>query len=151
MNAKIDEAIRMLGAQGHTARTYMHNNKEWFEIDYCMLATPGEMEELANGVYTLDELEELFLKRRAEEQGRARVNKCIAVVRKGLVDIPDDANVAAYLFGFDGSISAKQVRDATAGKSDDHHINLRRNGRELRLDVCSKEELPRPGGFIPVT
>jgi hypothetical protein len=70
MNSKIKAAMASLQAQGHTVRSHPHMGEEWFEIDQCMLARPNEMEELADGVYTLDELEELFTKRRLEEQGR---------------------------------------------------------------------------------
>lgn len=70
MNSKILAAIASLQEQGHTVRSYPHGDEEWFEIDSCMLARPNEMEDLADGVYNLGELEELFTKRRLEEQGQ---------------------------------------------------------------------------------
>ena len=82
MNSKIEGAFAMLGAQGHTVRSYPHMGEEWFEIDYCMLAKPDEMEELADGVYTLDELEELFRKRRREEHN----SKCDEMSVCGFID-----------------------------------------------------------------
>ena len=42
----------------------------WFEIDGNMVATRQEMLELAEGVYSLSELSELFERRRAEELSR---------------------------------------------------------------------------------
>lgn len=89
MNAKkVEAARRILGENGLAVDSVMHMGKEWFQIDFRErvapryggsgitvsfgpygLATPEEMEELADGVYTPGELKELFLKRQAEKQG----------------------------------------------------------------------------------
>ena len=60
----------MLNGQGHTVRPFIRRGTLWFEINGNMLATRQEMLELADGVYSLEELRELFLRRRAEEQSR---------------------------------------------------------------------------------
>ena len=41
----------------------------WVEIDQCMLATFGEIEELVDRVLSFEELEETFRKRHTEELG----------------------------------------------------------------------------------
>ena len=69
---KIDAAIRMLKAQGHTVKTQLRDDKFWFEVDRRMLVSWEEMQNLADGVYSLAELEELFRRRRAEGAGGAR-------------------------------------------------------------------------------
>ena len=69
MKRKIDTAIEALEQQGHTVRPYNRDGRFWFEIDGRMLASAQEMEELADRVYSLTELEDLFVRRRAEEQG----------------------------------------------------------------------------------
>ena len=56
-------------AQGHTVSAQNRDGKFWFEIDNRMLASREEMENLADGVYSLSELEKLCIRRRAEEQG----------------------------------------------------------------------------------
>jgi len=70
MKSKIDKAIEVLKQQGHTVRPYNREGTFWFEIDGRMLASAQEMGELADRVYSLTELEGLFKKRRAEEQGK---------------------------------------------------------------------------------
>jgi len=70
MQSNIDKAIEVLKRQGHTVRPYNREGVFWFEIDGRMLASAQEMGELADRVYSLTELEELFTKRRAEEQGK---------------------------------------------------------------------------------
>jgi len=88
MNQKIEAAKKLLREQGHEVESLMHMGKEWFQIDYRErlapryggsgitvsfgpygLATPQEMEELADGVYTAAELKELFLKRCRDDKG----------------------------------------------------------------------------------
>ncbi len=70
MNAKIHMAIEALKQQGHTVRPYNREGTFWYEIDGGrMLASAQEMGELADRVYSLAELEDLFKKRNAEEQG----------------------------------------------------------------------------------
>jgi hypothetical protein len=63
---KIEAAIRMLEKDGHSIQRQLANGKVWFEIDRRMRATPDEMQNLADGVYSLTELEELFIQRRVE-------------------------------------------------------------------------------------
>ena len=62
--------MNMLQGQGHTVRPYLRYGTLWFEIDGNMLATRQEMGELADGVYSFQELAELFARRRAEEESR---------------------------------------------------------------------------------
>jgi hypothetical protein len=66
MKEKIDAAIAMLKTQGHGVEMVVEDDKTWFEIDRRMRATPEEMRNLADGVYSLTELEELFIQRRVE-------------------------------------------------------------------------------------
>jgi hypothetical protein len=68
MKSKIEKAIEVLKQQGHTVRPYNREGTFWFEIDGRMLASAQEMGELADRVYSVTELEDLFTKRRAEEQ-----------------------------------------------------------------------------------
>jgi hypothetical protein len=68
MKSKIDAAIAALRSQGHTVRPYNRGGKFWYEIDGRMLASHQEMEDLADRVYSLLELEDLFVRRRKEEQ-----------------------------------------------------------------------------------
>jgi hypothetical protein len=70
MEADLRAAIKMLQGEGHTVRPYIRYGTLWFEIDGGMLATRQEMGELADGVYSLKELAELFARRRAEEESR---------------------------------------------------------------------------------
>jgi hypothetical protein len=65
-NEKIEVAIRMLREQGHTVEIRPDRGKTWFEIDHRMRASAEEMHNLADGVYSLAELEEIFLQRRIE-------------------------------------------------------------------------------------
>jgi hypothetical protein len=62
--------MRLLREQGHPVRRYPGREEEWYEVmDYCVLVTLQEMEELAERVYSFDEPMELYRKRRLEEQG----------------------------------------------------------------------------------
>jgi hypothetical protein len=63
--AKIEAAIKMLQKQGHSVQTQMRGEKNtvWFEIERRMLASWEEMENLADGVYSLEELEDLYRRR----------------------------------------------------------------------------------------
>jgi hypothetical protein len=69
MKSKIDAAIETLKSQGHSVRPYNRDGQFWYEIDNRMLASHQEMEELADRVCTLLELEDLFVRRRKQEQG----------------------------------------------------------------------------------
>jgi len=66
MKEKVEAAIRMLKAQGHVVQTQVRGERGtfWFEIDGRMLVSWEEMQNLADSVYSLSELEDLF-KRRA--------------------------------------------------------------------------------------
>jgi hypothetical protein len=64
-----DEGIQILRAQGHKVKPYGLNEKYWWEIDDRALATPEEIGEIADGVYSHDELIDLFIQRRKEELG----------------------------------------------------------------------------------
>jgi hypothetical protein len=70
--AKIEAAIKMLREAGHSVQTQMRGEKNtvWFEIDRRMLASWEEMENLADGVYSLEELEDLYRRRQAEDRGK---------------------------------------------------------------------------------
>lgn len=67
-NDKISQGVRMLKEQGHQVEGRIQFGKMWWDIDRRMLATPEEIEHLADGVYTLAELEELYIRRRNEER-----------------------------------------------------------------------------------
>jgi hypothetical protein len=70
MNMKIEAAMKMLAEQGHTAISCSHMGQDWYHLlDNHALLKPQEMEDLADGVYSFEELIELFSKRRLEEQG----------------------------------------------------------------------------------
>ena len=69
MAEDFDAAIKMLNGQGHTVRPYIRQGRLWFEINGNLLATRQEMLELADGVYSLEELLELSALRRTEQQG----------------------------------------------------------------------------------
>ena len=66
MKDKVNTAIRMLKEQGHVVQTQVRGaqGKFWFEIDSRMLVSWEEMQNLADGVYSLSELEDLFERRR---------------------------------------------------------------------------------------
>lgn len=66
MNSKIDAAIEALRRQGHSVRPYNREGQFWYEIDGRMLASHQEMEDLADRVYSLVELEDLFVRRKNE-------------------------------------------------------------------------------------
>ena len=68
MKSKIDAAIEALKSQGHSVRPCNRGGKSWYEIDGRMLASHQEMEDLADRVYSLLELEDLFVRRRNEGQ-----------------------------------------------------------------------------------
>jgi hypothetical protein len=71
MQDDVNSAVRMLHTQGHSVRPYVRYGVLWFEIDGNMLASRKELLELADGVYSLTELQELFVLRRTEERGRS--------------------------------------------------------------------------------
>lgn len=63
---KIEVAIRTLRSEGHVVEIQLDHGKTWFEIDRRMRVSAEEMQNLADGVYSLVELEELFIQRRIE-------------------------------------------------------------------------------------
>lgn len=72
MKEKIDAAIQMLKSAGHTVKPQVRGaqGKMWFEVDSRMLVSWDEMQELADGVYSVPELEDLYKRRQAEETTR---------------------------------------------------------------------------------
>jgi hypothetical protein len=68
MKSKVDAAIEALKSQRHTVRPYNREGQFWYEIDGRMLASHQEMEDLADRVYSLLELEDLFVRRQKEEE-----------------------------------------------------------------------------------
>lgn len=66
MNSKIENAIAALKSQRHSVEPYEHKGEIWYEIDGWMLATPQQMEDLADMVYSLLELEDLIKRRQNE-------------------------------------------------------------------------------------
>jgi hypothetical protein len=71
MEQEFNAAMKMLTGQGHTVRPHIRYGTLWFEIDGTMLAIRQEMLELGEGIYSLNELRELFERRRAEEQSKS--------------------------------------------------------------------------------
>jgi hypothetical protein len=69
MEEDINAAVIMLHTQGHAVRPYIRYGVLWFEIDGSILATRQELLELADGVYSFKDLQELFLRRRTEGRG----------------------------------------------------------------------------------
>jgi hypothetical protein len=67
VSVKVVAAINSMNKQGHSARLYRHQGKMWVEIDQCMLASFHEIEEVVDGVHSLEELADLLKKRHVEE------------------------------------------------------------------------------------
>jgi hypothetical protein len=67
MKSKIDALIEALKGNGHSVRPYNREGTFWYEIDGRMLASRQEMEDLADRVYSLTELENLFVRGQKEE------------------------------------------------------------------------------------
>jgi hypothetical protein len=65
---KLSRGVSLLQRQGHTVGVRLQFGKTWWEIDHRMLATQEEIEHLADGIYSLAELEELYLRRREDEK-----------------------------------------------------------------------------------
>lgn len=68
MKDKVDKAFQMLKTQGHSVKEQLHgeNAGMHFQVDGWMLVSWEEMQELADGLYSLAELEELYKLRQAE-------------------------------------------------------------------------------------
>lgn len=60
----------MLREQGHQVESCIRYGKLWWEIDWQMLASEEEIEQIADGIYSLAEREELFIKRHKEALGQ---------------------------------------------------------------------------------
>jgi hypothetical protein len=67
----------------------------------------------------------------------------IGSVREKLIGIPDKTNVATSVFGFDGELTAGQIREAISGKPDGDHIQLHWHYNKLTIDVCGFDQLPK--------
>ncbi len=65
----------------------------------------------------------------------------IDLARGQLRDVPDDQNVALSHFGFGGTVSAKQIRDAISGRPGNDYVQLRGDVENPRIHVCTKGEL----------
>lgn len=66
---KVEAAIDMLKQQGHSVQAVIRDNGTmWFEIDRKMLTSWDEMINVADGVYTLEVLIELYKVRQAQEK-----------------------------------------------------------------------------------
>ena len=60
--------VKMLREHGRSVRAEVRDGKQWFHVDERMLVSWAEMNDLAEGVFSLAELEDLYKRRRAEEQ-----------------------------------------------------------------------------------
>jgi hypothetical protein len=67
MEDDVNSAVILLHRQGHAVRPYIRYGVLWFEIDGNLLATRQELLEVADGVYSVAELRELSMLRRAKE------------------------------------------------------------------------------------
>jgi hypothetical protein len=68
---KLSKGAAMLREQGHRVHPYFLKDEkgrivEWWKVDEY-LATPQEIENLADGIYSFAQLEECYIKRRADE------------------------------------------------------------------------------------
>ena len=70
MKHPTDLAIEQLVCHGHQVRPFAALDTVWFEIDGFLIASLQELEELGEGVYSVDELWELVLLRRRESEIR---------------------------------------------------------------------------------
>ena len=72
MKAKVEAALRMLVSQGHTVEPQVRGaeGRMWFQVDRRMLVSHEEMVDLADGVYSLTELEELYKRRQSDEAAK---------------------------------------------------------------------------------
>ena len=68
MKEKVVAAVKMLREQGHSVRAQVRDGKQWFYVDERMLVSWAEMNDMAEGVFSLVELEDLYKRRRADEQ-----------------------------------------------------------------------------------
>ncbi|HEX4001536.1 MAG TPA: hypothetical protein VHX36_02735 [Candidatus Acidoferrales bacterium] len=70
MKTKVDAACAMLKEQGHSVEAQVRGEpvRTWFEVDRRILVSWEEMQELADGVYSLTDLEDLYRRRQADER-----------------------------------------------------------------------------------
>jgi len=70
MREKVEAGIQRLKTQGHSVEAQVRGTSGciWFEVDRRMLVSWDEMQELADGVYSLGELEDLYRRRQVDEQ-----------------------------------------------------------------------------------
>lgn len=64
MNKTIEVPILNLVQSGHGVKLFILSESMFFEIDGTMLATANELHQLRDGVFTFEELQELFVQRK---------------------------------------------------------------------------------------
>jgi hypothetical protein len=64
----LKQQFKMLRGQGHSVSKQVRDGKQWFHVDERMLVSWAEMNDLAKGVFSLVELEDLYRRRRADAQ-----------------------------------------------------------------------------------
>jgi hypothetical protein len=68
ISEKVVKRLSMLNEQGHQVKVRGQFGRFCFKIDEHVMASLEEIELLADGVYSLEELEELYMKQRADER-----------------------------------------------------------------------------------
>ena len=58
MKEKVVAAVKMLREQGHSVHAQVRDGKQWFHVDERMLVSWAEMNDMAEGVFSLVELED---------------------------------------------------------------------------------------------
>ena len=64
MDKGIEAAITTFFRNGHRVHLSYQGGKVFFEIDGKMLATTSEIRQLGDGVFTFEEIKDLFLERK---------------------------------------------------------------------------------------
>jgi len=66
---KVDAAVSILKEAGHSVEAQVRGEKGevWFNVDNRMLVSWEEMQELADSLDAVEELEDLYKKRQAEK------------------------------------------------------------------------------------
>jgi hypothetical protein len=64
MNKTIEVPILHLVQSGHGVKLFILSENVFFEIDEAMLATANELHQLRDGVFTFEELKDLFVQRK---------------------------------------------------------------------------------------
>jgi hypothetical protein len=70
-DAKISKGVQMLNEQGHRVEIHIRLGRTSWEIDGYLPASSEEIEHIADGVYSFDELLELCTKRMADVKRKA--------------------------------------------------------------------------------